>query len=318
MTRSLTTAHGPIGKGNGARARSDGVTATIGGIPIRNGDKPWWPEEGITKGDVARFYDELSPQILPWLAHRPLVAERCPEGMRGFCFFQKNFDKVLLAGVPKVPIVAKSTGRTVRYVVGGSKETLLSLVNVGCIAIHTMNCRAESLQQPDWLAFDLDPTSGEFADAARVGLVLKRVLEDLSIRSYPKTSGGRGLHVFVPLTRGQDQDAVRAFARGIGKMVVQRAPAASTVAATKSGRGDRVYVDTARNAFGQTIVAPYSIRRRPHAPVSTPLAWDEVEPTLQPARFNIRTTAHRVASADPWADFWQTGQTLPNLDGATQ
>jgi bifunctional non-homologous end joining protein LigD len=194
--------------------------------------------------------------------------------------------------------------------VGGSQKTLLSLVNIGCIAIHAMNCRVDALHKPDWLAFDLDPTSGSFADAARVGLLLRVVLEELGLRSYPKTSGARGLHVLVPLRRGPDQETVRAFARGVARMVVERAPHQATMVPTKAARQGRVYIDTARNAFGQTIVAPYSVRRRPRAPVSTPLAWDEVRPTLDPARFNIRTLSRRLAAANPWGDFWHHRQTL--------
>ena len=123
--------------------------------------------------------------------------------------------------MPTIPIVAESTGRTVRYVVGGSRKTLLSLVNLGCITIHLMNCRRQSLQKPDWMAFDLDPSSGSFADAARAGLLLKTLLDELRIRSYPKTSGGRGLHVLVPLRPGPTQAEVRAFAQRIGRIMAE-------------------------------------------------------------------------------------------------
>jgi len=215
--------------------------------------------------------------------------------------------------VPRVPIEAKSAGRTVSYVVGGTTEVLLSLVNLGCIAIHEMNCRTTSLDQPDWLAFDLDPSSDEFADAAKVGRLLHKLLEELGIRSYPKTSGSRGLHVFAPLRRGPDQDVVRVCARRIGGLLARRAPDAVTLNPSKAARGGRVYVDVQRNAFGQTIVIPYAVRRRPCAPVSTPLDWDEVRTSLDPARFNVRTIARRLASTDPWADFWRHRQVLPNL-----
>lgn len=288
------------------------ATMTIGGVPIRSTTKLWWPEEGITKGDVARYYDEMSPRILPWIAERPLVAERCPDGMRGSCFFQKNFVRGMPADVPRAPIVAKSTGRTVHYVIG-SKKTLLALVNLGCIAIHTMNCRVKSLDEPDWLAFDIDPSSGQFADAAKAGRILHRILQGIGVRSYPKTSGARGLHVFVPLRRGAEQSAVRAFARAVGRMVAEHAPDEITVNPRKSARRGRVFMDAARNAFGQTIVVPYSIRRRPHAPVSTPLDWDEVRPSLVPARFNVRTVERRLAAIDPWADFWRCRQAPPEL-----
>jgi bifunctional non-homologous end joining protein LigD len=245
------------------------------------------------------------------MRRRPLAAERCPDGMRGRCFFQKNFSEGLPAGVPTAPIAAETAGRIVRYVIGGSKRTLLVLVNLGCIAMHVMNCRMGSLEQPDWLAFDLDPGSGRFADAARAGLLLREVLDDYGLRSFPKTSGARGLHVLVPLGRGATQDAVRAFARDVGRALAERAPALVTVEMSKRKRHGRVFADALRNAFGQTIVAPYCVRRRPKAPVSTPLDWDEVDRRLDPARYNIRTIERRLEEADPWADFWTRRQRLP-------
>jgi bifunctional non-homologous end joining protein LigD len=302
--RSATRARPP-------RAAPD--AATVSGVLITHPDKVWWPGEGITKVDVARFYAELAPHLLPWMANRPLVAERCPDGMRGQCFFQKNFAAGLPAGVPTQPIAAESAARTVRYVIGGSKKTLLALVNLGCIAVHVMNCRTGSLDRPDWLAFDLDPGSGAFADAARAGHLLHEILQDRGIRSYPKTSGGRGLHVLVPLRRNATQGSVRAFARQIGSIMAERAPRLVTVEMAKTKRRRRVFVDTLRNAFGQTLVAPYSVRRRPRAPVSTPLDWDEVDVRLDPARYNLKTIERRVADADPWADFWTRRQSLPAI-----
>jgi bifunctional non-homologous end joining protein LigD len=288
----------------------------LGRVTVNHAHKIWWPEDSISKGDVATFYDAVAPRILPWMADHPLVAERCPEGMRGQCFFQKNFETGLPEDVPRASIRAASTGRSVDYAVGGSRRTLLAMVDLGCIAVHVMNCRTDSLDQPEWLAFDLDPGTGRFADAARVGQLLREELEALNLRSYPKTSGARGLHVFVPLRRGPDQDTVRAFARDLARRVARASPDSATVEMSKGKRGDRVFVDVLRNAFGQTIVPPYSVRRRPKAPVSTPLAWDEVTPTLDPSRFNLRTMARRLASSDPWRDFWHHRQALPAMDGA--
>ena len=283
------------------------------GVTISHPDKVWWPGEGITKLDVIRFYADIAPRLLPWLKERPLAAERCPDGLRGECFFQKNFPKGLPAGVPTAAIAATSTGRTVHYVVGGSKKTLLALVNLGCIAIHMMNCRRRALQRPDWLAFDLDPGSGAFADAARAGRLLHAILDELRIRSYPKTSGGRGLHVLVPLRPGPTQDDVRLFAQEIGRMMAEREPGLVTTEMSRAKRRGRVFADALRNAFGQTIVAPYSVRRRPKAPISTPLAWDEVETEFDPAQYNLRTFDRRLAGPDPWADFWTRRQPLPEV-----
>jgi bifunctional non-homologous end joining protein LigD len=233
--------------------------------------------------------------------------------MAGSCFFQKNFVRGLPADVPTAAIATPSAGRSVRYIVGGARRTLLATVNLGCIAIHVMNCRVSSQSHPDWVAFDLDPSSGEFSDAARSGRVLRQLLDDFGLRSYPKTSGGRGLHVFVPLRPGADQDTVRAFARCVASTIEARCPELVTVAMSKRSRDGRVFVDWLRNAFGQTIVAPFSVRCRPRAPVSTPLDWDEVRPKLDPSRYNMRTIERRLAQVDPWNDFWRHRQALPRL-----
>jgi bifunctional non-homologous end joining protein LigD len=289
------------------------MSATVEGLRISHPDKVWWPDDDITKLDVVRYYAGMWPRLRPWLTRRLLTAERCPDGMRGSCFYQKNFARGLPAGVPTVPVRAETTGKQVRYVVGGNRTSLLALVNLGCIAVHVMNCRAGSLHAPDWLAFDLDPVSGRFADAAEAGRLLRELLDDLGLRSFPKTSGGRGLHVLVPLAGGPDQAAVREFAQRVGRLMAERAPRLVTVAMSKRQRHGRVFADALRNAFGQTLAAPYSIRRRPGAPVSTPLDWDEVDPRLEPADYRLRTLARRLDKADPWADFWAQRQRLPRL-----
>lgn len=295
-----------------ARARAVKGAVTIGGVAVTSAAKVWFPDEAITKGDVARFYDAVSARILPWLRDRPLTAERCPDGMRGQCFYQKDFplDRPP-ADVPRLTVRASSTGKDVHYLVGGTKRTLIAMVNLGCIAMHVMNARTAHLREPDWLAFDLDPTSGEFADAARAGLALRRLLDEARLPSYPKTSGSRGLHVFVPLRLGQPGDRVAAYASRVGDELARREPRLVTMAHAKSERRGRVYADPFRNAYAQTIVAPYSVRRRPGATVSTPLAWDEVTPRLDPSRFTVRTFEKRVASGDPWADFKRHAVKLP-------
>lgn len=285
--------------------------ANVGGVAITHPDKLWFPENRIAKLVVARYYAAVAPRILPWLNKRLLTTERCPDGIAGGCFFEKNFSNNLSAGIPTCAVPAESAGKTVHYVVGGSKETLLTLVNLGCIAIHVMNCEAGSLDQPDWLAFDLDPSTGQFCDAAKAASLLRELLNELRIVSFPKTTGGRGLHVLVPLQRGLNQEQVRLFAHSISREMADRSPKTITVQMRKAKRQDRVFADWLRNAFGQTIVAPYSVRCRPGAPVSVPLDWDEVRPGLSPSRFNIRTVQRRLEGKDPWVDFWQFRQILP-------
>jgi bifunctional non-homologous end joining protein LigD len=178
--------------------------------------------------------------------------------------------------------------------------------------MHVMNSRVGSMHDADWLAFDLDPSSGEFSDTVRAGTALKAILDEHALTSYPKTSGSRGLHVFVPLRKGHSQEDVTSFAVRIGEDLALQAPDLVTMAHRKSARGARVYADPFRNAYLQTIVPPYSVRRRPGATVSMPLAWDEVTTKLDPRRFTMYTLEKRVADTDPWSDFKRRAQRLPD------
>ncbi|TMD60783.1 MAG: ATP-dependent DNA ligase [Chloroflexi bacterium] len=278
---------------------------------VKNADKVWWPGEGITKGEIAAFYDSVDALLTPWLRDRPLVAERCPDGVAGFCFYQKNFPPGSQPkDLPRLKLHAASTKKDVHYLVGTDAHAAVELVDLGCIALHVFNVRQDDLEHPDWLAFDLDPTTKEFADAARAGLGLRKILDEAKLVSYPKTSGSRGLHIFVPLRRSDSQDDVRGYAMRVGEELAARLPDLVTVEFSIAKRGKRVFADAARNSLTQTIVSPYSVRRRPKAPVSTPLEWDEVTTRLDPARFNIKTFA-RLRKSDPWRDFWRKRQSLP-------
>ena len=286
--------------------------AVIGGVTISNANKVWWPDDGLTKGDIARFYHATSSLIIPWMRDRPLTAERCPDGMLGGCFYRKNFPVGNIpVDAPRLTLRAESTGKDVNYLVGGTMDALLGLVRVGCIAMHVMNSRMKTMRSADWLAFDLDPTTGEFADTIRPAIALRKILDEARLASFPKTSGSRGLHVFVPLRPGHSQDEVTAYAVRIGEELARREPTLVTMEWTKKSRGSRVYADPFRNAYLQTIVAPYSVRRRPHAPVSTPLDWDEVTARLDPTKFTVKTFAKRAARTDPWKDFEKKAIRLP-------
>ena len=199
------------------------MTVRLGGVVITNPSKPFWPDEGLTKLDLAQFYARIASQILPWLKGRPVTMERCPEGIRSTCFYQEQAPANLPDGVPTMRLPAPTARRDVDYIVGGSRKTLLTLVNDGCIAMHVMNSRTDHLDRPDWLAFDLDPSDG-FESAARAALLLRDRLEDHGLESFAKTSGGRGLHVFVPLRRGAAQDQVRAYAVAIARELAAAAP----------------------------------------------------------------------------------------------
>src|SRR5256886_5544643 len=282
----------------------------VAGVAISNPDKIWWPDEGITKSDIARFYDGIWSHVWPWMRDRPLTAERCPDGVLGPCFYRKDFPEHWQPAGERLVVRAASTGKDVRYIVGGSRATLIGMVNLGCIAIHVMTSRAKEIHQVDWLAFDMDPPES-FADAARAALALRKVLDEVKLISYPKTSGSKGVHVFAPLRAGVTQQEATAAAVALGAELARREPELVTVEFSKAKRGGRVFADAMRNAFGQTIVAPYSVRNRARAPVSTPHASAQVTPRVDPATFNVRTFDKRLGEADPWADFWRRRQTLP-------
>jgi bifunctional non-homologous end joining protein LigD len=295
-----------------SRARVAKISAkSAEGAPfkaITHPDKIFWPDEGYTKLDLAEFYQSVFDKLRPYVQGHLLTLERCPDGIRGECFYQKEMPKGMPAGTPGKAIRHKN-GIT-RYVVGGALKTQLALVNFGCIAVHVMAGTADAPRQPHWICFDLDPQSAKFGDAARAGLRVKEVLDRLHLTSFAKTSGSRGLHVFVPLRRGPDADEVLAFAREFCERLAAAYPRELTVEHSIEARGERVYLDAFRNGFGQTVVTPFSVRRRPKAPVSAPLEWSEVTPSLDPASFNIGNFAERLRRADPWADFFRARQPI--------
>ena len=279
-------------------------------LPIRvtHPDKVFWPDAGYTKLDLANYYDAIFPYLAPFVKDRLLTLERCPDGMRGECFYQREAPRELPAGTA-TKRVRDETGFT-EYVVGGSRATQLALVNLGCIAVHVWSSRAEAPRRPDWVCFDLDPTSGEFADAARAGLLVKGALDAIGMVSYPKTSGSRGLHVFVPIRVGPDVKQVLAFAEACVRRLAAAHPKDLTVEAHIASRRGRVYLDPFRNGFAQTVVAPFSVRRRPKAPISRPLDWSEVTPTLIPSDFNLGNFVKRIEGPNPWKDFFRRRQSL--------
>jgi bifunctional non-homologous end joining protein LigD len=282
-------------------------------LPIRisNPDKLFWPEEGYRKLDLIEFDAEIFPKLRPYVNDRILTMERCPDGMLGECFYQKQKPKGMPPDTPtkRIRNVAGSRKWTA-YVVGGSLKTQLALANLGCIGVHVCGSRAKTFPKPDWMCIDIDPSSGEFRDAAPQAIRVKNALEILGLASFVKTSGSRGLHVFVPLRLGPTAGEVLRFAERLVKRIAAAYPNELTVEHSIAARGNRVYLDPFRNGSLQTVVAPYSVRRRPRAPVSTPLRWSEVSLSLEPSTFNMESMRDRIKKADPWADFFRSRQTL--------
>lgn len=286
-------------------------------LAITNPDKVFWPDEGYTKLDLVRYYDRIFAKLRPYVAGRPFVLRRCPNGLRGRCFYQKEKPDGMPADTPTVRIVHKNGVRN--YVVGGKRETQLALVNLGCISVHLWGSRAKTPRRPDWLTFDLDPDSGRFADAARAGLRVKEALEALGLVPFAKTSGKKGLHVIVPIRVGPETEVVRDFAERVGYLLARAHPDELTMEFSIARRRGRVYLDPGRNGFAQSVAAPWCVRRVAKAAVSTPLDWSEVKPSLDPSRFNIRTIERRLARPDPWRTFFKSARPLePAVDAVAR
>ncbi len=230
---------------------------------------------------------------------------RYPDGLGGQRFFQKNAPSYFPDWIRRVEVAKE--GGTVTHAVCDKPATLVYLANQACIEIHAFTSRADKLDAPDQMVFDFDPPDGtRFADVRRAALWTRDLLEgDLGLPSFVRTSGGRGLHVHVPLTRRAAFDAVREFARRAAGVLARRHPDVITAEQRKDKRGMRIYADVMRNAYAQTVAANYGVRARPGAPVATPLSWaEEEDDTLEPGRFTMATVRRRLDGGDdPWADF---------------
>ncbi|HEY2461314.1 MAG TPA: non-homologous end-joining DNA ligase [Candidatus Acidoferrum sp.] len=280
-------------------------------VEVSHPDKVFWPDEGYTKLDLVNFYREVFPLLRPYVEDRILTLERCPDGMSGGCFYQKEKPESMPPGTPTKRITnASGERKSTNYVVGGKLETQVAMANLGCIPVHVCGSRAKNFPKPDWICFDLDPGSGKFEDAANAGALVKEALDELDLESFPKTSGSRGLHVFVPIRVGPSASDVLKFAEQFVARLAAKHPKELTVEHSIAARGKRVYLDPFRNGAVQTVVSPYSVRRKPHAPVSTPLAWAEVKSSLNPADFNLGNFVARMKKRDPWANFFKNRQTL--------
>ncbi|MGB7438384.1 MAG: non-homologous end-joining DNA ligase [Candidatus Acidiferrum sp.] len=284
---------------------------TASPVKLSNPDKIYWPVEKYTKQDLFTFYGDVFSLLQPYVDDRILTLERCPDGMAGECFYQKQKPANMPRDTPTKRFQnASGKRRATDYVLGGKLSTQLALVNLGCIPIHVAATRAKTFPKSDWLCFDLDPSSGKFADAARVALIVREALDKIGLDSYPKTSGSRGLHVFVPLRLGPTAAEVLNFAEQFCARLASAYPKQMTVEHSIAQRGDRVYLDPFRNGPLQTVVSPYSVRRKPHAPVSTPLSWSEVTVKLDPASFNLGNFKTRLRKTDPWSGFFSNRQPL--------
>jgi bifunctional non-homologous end joining protein LigD len=248
-------------------------------VPLTSLDRVYFPGEGLRKGDLIRYYYEVSKYILPYLKDRPLIMKRYPAGIKGQSFHQHDVDKAPQFA-RTVALEAEDGGRhEVDYIVGDNVATLLYMANLGAIERHPWHSRTRNLDHPDWFVFDLDPSEGVgFETICELALIVREILAGLGLQSYPKTSGSRGLHVYVPVRPAYGYEVIARLAEQVATAAAQERADVATVERSKGKRGKRmIYVDHMQNARGKSVVAPYSVRPRAGATVSAPLTWREVQ-----------------------------------------
>ncbi len=256
-------------------------------------EKLYWPKEGITKGDLLRYYAQVAPTILPYLYHRPLILKRYPNGIEGKFFFQHDLDDT--PAFVRTQSLETAEKRSIDYAIIDNTATLLYLTNLGTIEEHPWHSRVEDIDHPDWVVFDLDPEAAPFETVCEVARALRQTLEQLGLQGYAKTSGSRGIHVLVPIKPRYGYEQVAEFAERVAHRVAQEHPRYATVVRSLSRRQPgHVYIDHLQNAKGKTIAAPYSVRARPGATVSAPLEWREVQKGLSPQQFTLQDMPARL------------------------
>lgn len=278
-------------------------------------DKVFFPGAGYAKKDLIEYYRRIAEMMLPHVANRPIVMHRFPDGIEGKSFFNKNAPRYF-PGWIATQRVDKENG-TVNHVVIGKTADLAYLANQACIAIHIWLSRRDKIEKPDRLIFDLDPPNGGFDDVRAGAKRLREILEAAGLKAYAMATGSKGMHVACPIKRGKTFDQVRAFAQQVAGVLATQDEKKFTTEQRIAKRGDRVFIDTNRNAYGQTAVAPYSVRARPGAPVAVPLEWSEVDRSdLRPDGYNISNVLQRLGrQGDPWKDIDNHAESLPTGDG---
>jgi bifunctional non-homologous end joining protein LigD len=267
---------------------------------ITHPEKILFPDAGITKGELAAYYDHIAPLMLPHLVNRPVTMERYPAGIGSKGFWQKSVVKGFPSRLERVAVPKKDG--TVHYPLVTDRETLLWVVNQNTITPHVWVSRVPSLHRPDLCVFDLDPSKDEPDVLRDAALALRALLDELGFSSWIKTSGSKGFHIVVPVDGTADTSTVERFAHVVGTELVRRDPERLTQEFSKVDRGGRILVDTGRNGYGATFAAAYAVRAKPAAPISAPCTWDEVERGLvHPQSFTVRTMGARVAAA---GDLW--------------
>ena len=301
----------------GTKKNDASLKVTIGkqSLILTNLNKIYFPESGITKGEIMHYYSEVAAFILPYLKDRPESLNRFPNGINASSFYQKDID------IEKVPswlmtknIASEGNEDGIDYLICNDKETLIYMANLGCIDFNPWNSTIHNLDKPDWMVIDIDPDNDNFEEVIATALTVKKVLDSFEIEGYCKTSGASGLHVYVPLEGKYNYESVKIFAQIIAREVQSKLPNTTTLERSIKKRNHKIYIDYLQNRKGQTIAAPYSVRPKMGATVSTPLEWNEVNSKLRPSNFTIKNVLDRFEKkGDLWKPVLGTGVDLQKI-----
>ena len=294
---------------------SGSAETTVAGVRLTHPDRVLYPEDKFTKRDLAEYYERVAEWILPYVAARPLTLVRCPEGYQGECFFQKHLTGSLPDAVRGVMVDVK--GKSEEYVAIDDVAGLVALVQMGVLELHPWPAHEDNLEKPDQLVFDLDPGEGTtWKDVVQGARDVRERLESAGLTTFLRTSGGKGLHVVVPLARRNNWEDFKTFAKSVADAMTRDDPTRYIATMSKAKRRGKIFVDYLRNQRGATAVASYSTRSRRGAPVATPLAWDELTARTKPDMYNIANLPKRLdkLKVDPWADFFKTRQSITQKD----
>lgn len=279
-------------------------------IDVTHPGRVLFPDDGFTKEDLADYHLAVAPTLVAHLRDRPVMLQRFPEGIGAKGFYQKDRGRGMAKWIRTVEVPKQ--GGVVNHPVVDDTASLLALTNLSTVSFHRWLSRTDRLDRPDLLVVDLDPSTPDFDEVRRAARWTRDLCDELDLTTILMVTGSRGLHVVVPLDRSATTDEVRAFADDLARVLAGRHPDELTFAFSKEDRGQRLYLDTARNGWAQTTVAPYSVRPRAGAPVAVPITWDELDdPALRPDGWTIRTVPERLATVgDPWVGMGRRGRAL--------
>ena len=280
-------------------------------IKLSNPQKLLYPEDKISKADLLHYYESVADQMLPFIVNRPLTLLRCPEDYTQ-CFYQRHFNEATPPALKSIAL--KSKTKTEHYIYLTNKEGLFSLVQMGVLEVHPWGSQISNIECPDWITFDLDPgPKVSWKKVVEAALDVKGQLEKLELKSFVKTTGGKGLHVVVPINAKYSWDDVKLFSKSFVELLAKLKPTAYVTNMAKSRREGKIFLDYLRNQRTASAVSLYSTRAKPHAPVSTPLAWEELSTRKSDNDYTMTSILKRLQGlkSNPWKTFWTMQQSLP-------